>query len=153
MFNYLIGSWLFFQPIFPLSSPKNPSDVVVELSNGDYIGYSNKISEGDDETPKFNTNLYSYYKKLESDDQLKAAAEMIDTAWDKASKQVPKEKKLVVGALKEFDIRAEPYTESATTKPFGELDNVFRAQGLDFYKGDFYYNFRNNLIKNLGKHL
>ena len=137
----------------PGVSPKNPSDVVVELSNGDYIGYSNKISEGDDETPKFNTNLYSYYKKLESDDQLKAAAEMIDTAWDKASKQVPKEKKLVVGALKEFDIRAEPYTESASTKPFGELANVFRAQGLDFYKGDFYYNFRNNLIKNLGKHL
>ena len=137
----------------PGVSPKNPSDVVVELSNGDYIGYSNKISEGDDETPKFNTNLYSYYKKLESDDQLKAAAKMIDTAWDKASKQVPKEKKLVVGALKEFDIRAEPYTESASTKPFGELANVFRAQGLDFYKDDFYYNFRNNLIKNLGKHL
>ena len=35
----------------PGISPKNPSDVVVQLKNGDYIGYSNKISEGKDETP------------------------------------------------------------------------------------------------------
>ena len=30
---------------------------------------------------------------------------------------------------------------------------MFRAQKLDFYKDGFYYNYRNNVIKNLGKHL
>jgi hypothetical protein len=72
----------------PGVSPKNPSDVVVQISNDDYIGYSNKISEGKDETPKFNTNMYAYFGKLENSSQLKAAMNIIDTAWDQASKQI-----------------------------------------------------------------
>jgi|TARA_B100001093_G_C26750425_1_gene980841 hypothetical protein len=137
----------------PGVSPKNPSDVVVQISNDDYIGYSNKISEGKDETPKFNTNMYAYFGKLQNSSQLKAAMNIIDTAWDQASKQISKDKKLVIGALKEFNIRKEKYSESASSKVFSELATVFRAQRLDFYTDGFYYNFRNNLIKNLGKHL
>ena len=137
----------------PGVSEKNPSDVVVQVKNGDYIGYSNKISEGEDKTPKFNTNMYAYFGKLEDKSQLKASMKIIDTAWDQASKLIPKDKKLVIGALKEFDIRKEKYSESASSKSFGELATVFRAQKLDFYKDGFYYNYRNNVIKNLGKHL
>ena len=31
---------------------KNPSDVVVKLADGGFVGYSNKISSGADKTPK-----------------------------------------------------------------------------------------------------
>jgi len=137
----------------PGVSPKNPSDVVVQISNGDYIGYSNKISEGKDETPKFNTNMYAYFGKLENPSKLKEAMDMIDTAWNQATSQVPKDRKRVIAALKKFDIRKEKYSESASSKPFGELAAIFRSDKLDFYTDGFYYNFRNNLIKNLGKHL
>ena len=137
----------------PGVSDKNPSDVVVELKKEDYQGYSNKISEGKDETPKFNTNMYAYFGKLEDRKQLKNVCTMIDTAWDQAEKQIPKDKKLVIGALKEFDIRKEKYSESASKASFGELATIFRSQKLDFYTDGFYYNFRNNVIKNLGKYL
>ena len=137
----------------PGVSPKNPSDVVVQLSNNDYIGYSNKISEGTDQTPKFNTNMYAYFGKLENPQQLKSVMNIIDTAWDQAVKQIPKTKKLILGALKAFDIRGEKYSESASKASFGELATIFQSQGLQFYTDGFYYNYRNNVIKNLGKHL
>ena len=137
----------------PGVSDKNPSDVVVKTGGGDYIGYSNKISEGKDETPKFNTNMYAYFGKLENSQQLKNVMSIIDTAWDQSVKQIPSNKKLVIGALKQFDIRKEKYSESASSKSFGELATIFRAQQLDFYADGFYYPFRNNVIKNLGKHL
>ena len=137
----------------PGVSDKNPSDVVVELKKGDYQGYSNKISEGKDETPKFNTNMYAYFGKLEDTKQLKNVCTMIDTAWDQAEKKIPKDKKLILGALKNFDIRKEKYSESASSKSFGELATIFRSQKLDFYAEGFYYSFRNNVIKNLGNFL
>ena len=137
----------------PGVSDKNPSDVVVELGNGDYIGYSNKISEGTDQTPKFNTNMYAYFSKLENSQQLKSVMNIIDTAWDQAVKQIPTTKKLVLGALKEFDIRKEKYSESASKSSFGSLATIFQSQDLEFYADGFYYNYRNNVIKNLGKHL
>jgi len=137
----------------PGVSPKNPSDVVVQITNEDYIGYSNKISEGKDETPKFNTNMYAYFGKLGNSTKLKEVMDMIDTAWDQATSQVPKDRKKVIDALKKFDIRKEKYSESASSKPFGQLADIFRNNKLDFYTDGFYYNFRNNLIKNLGKHL
>ena len=137
----------------PGVSDKNPSDVVVKTGGGDYIGYSNKISEGKDETPKFNTNMYADFGKLENSQQLKNVMSIIDTAWDQSVKQIPSNKKLVIGALKQFDIRKEKYSESASSKSFGELATIFRAQQLDFYADGFYYPFRNNVIKNLGKHL
>jgi len=137
----------------PGVSPKNPSDVVVQITNEDYIGYSNKISEGKDETPKFNTNMYAYFGKLANSTKLKEVMDMIDTAWVQATSQVPKDRKKVIDALKKFDIRKEKYSESASSKPFGQLADIFRNNKLDFYTDGFYYNFRNNLIKNLGKHL
>ena len=79
--------------------------------------------------------------------------DMIDTAWNQATSQVPKDRKKVIAALSKFDIRKEKYSESASSKPFGELAAIFRSDKLDFYTDGFYYNFRNNLIKNLGKHL
>ena len=121
--------------------------------NGDYIGYSNKISEGKDQTPKFNTNLTAYYGKLGDKHQIEASKNMIDEAWNKAVTEIPKSKKLVVGAMQNFDITKEAYSESASRESFGELATIFIAQKLNFYADDFYYKFRNNLITNLGNHL
>ena len=138
----------------PGVSEKNPSDTVVQIKpKGDYIGYSNKISEGKDQTPKFNTNLTAYYGKLGDKHQIEASKNMIDEAWNKAVTEIPKSKKLVVGAMQNFDITKEAYSESASRESFGELATIFIAQKLNFYADDFYYKFRNNLITNLGNHL
>ena len=145
----------------PGVSEKNPSDTVVQIVGGDYLGYSNKISEGKDQTPKFNTNLTAYYGKLatsagyirKSKNQIADSKDMIDSAWNTAVEDIPKEKKLVVGAMQSFDIAEELYSESASREAFGELAKVFIAQKLDFYGKDFYHKFRNNLIRNLGNHL
>ena len=67
---------------------------------------------------KFNTNMYAYFGKLEDTKQLKNGCTMIDTAWDQAEKEIPKDKKLILGALKNFDIRKEKYSESASAKSF-----------------------------------
>ena len=40
---------------------KNPSDVIIKLSDGSYVGYSNKIGAGKDATPKINTNTTSLF--------------------------------------------------------------------------------------------
>ena len=137
----------------PGVSPKNPSDVVVQLSNDDYIGYSNKISAGADKTPKFNTNINAYFGKLENKSQLEATQTFTDEAWDEAIKQIPKKKKIVINGLKGIDIKEEPYSETGSRVNFGELAKLFRAQDLNFYADDFYYPFRNTVIKKLGKHL
>ena len=137
----------------PGVSPKNPSDVVVQLSNDDYIGYSNKISAGADKTPKFNTNINAYFGKLENKSQLEATQTFTDEAWDEAIKQIPKKKKIVINGLKGIDIKEEPYSETGSRVNFGELAKLFRAQDLNFYADDFYYPFRNAVIKKLGKHL
>ena len=137
----------------PGVSPKNPSDVVVQLSNDDYIGYSNKISAGVDKTPKFNTNINAYFGKLENKSQLEATQTFTDEAWDEAIKQIPKKKKIVINGLKGIDIKEEPYSETGSRVNFGELAKLFRAQDLNFYADDFYYPFRNAVIKKLGKHL
>ena len=97
--------------------------------------------------------MYAYFSKLENSQQLKSVMNIIDTAWDQAVKQIPTTKKLVLGALKEFDIRKEKYSESASKSSFGSLATIFQSQDLEFYADGFYYNYRNNVIKNLGKHL
>jgi len=137
----------------PGVSPKNPSDVVVQLSNDDYVGYSNKISAGADKTPKFNTNINAYFGKLENKSQLEATQILTDEAWGEAIKKIPKNKKIVVNGLKGIDITEEPYSETASRATFGELAKLFRSQDLNFYAEDFYYPFRNTVIKKLGKHL
>ena len=137
----------------PGVSEKNPSDVVVQLSNDDYIGYSNKIAAGVDKTPKFNTNINAYYNKLGNNAQIKATQKLTDEAWDEATKQIPKNKKIVINGVKGLDIKKEPYTETGSREEFGVLGELFRAAKLNFYAEDFYWPFRNNVIKKLGKHL
>jgi len=138
----------------PGVSEKNPSDVVVQLNNDDYIGYSNKIAAGGaDKTPKFNTNINAYYNKLGDNAQIKATQKLTDEAWDEATKQIPKNKKIVISGVKGLDIKKEPYSETGSREEFGVLGVLFRAAKLNFYAEDFYYPFRNNVIKKLGKHL
>ena len=137
----------------PGVSEKNPSDVVVQLKNDDYIGYSNKIAAGADKTPKFNTNINAYYNKLGDNAQIKATQKLTDEAWDEATKQIPKNKKIVISGVKGLDIKKEPYSETGSREEFGVLGVLFRAAKLNFCAEDFYYPFRNNVIKKLGKHL
>jgi len=137
----------------PGVSDKNPSDTVVQIKSGDYIGYSNKIADGKDQTPKFNTNLFAYFGKLNNKSQVIASKVIIDSAWNNAVQEIPKTNKLVTAAMNNFDIAIEKYSESASRDAFGALASVFREESLDFYKQDFYYKFRNNLISNLGNHL
>ena len=137
----------------PGVSAKNPSDVVVELKKKDYQGYSNKISEGKDKTPKFNTNINAYYNKLGDEKQVKATQKLTDDAWKEAVKKLPSNKKVVKSALQKFDIKKEPYTETGSTDKFGNLGNVFRLAKMNFYAEDFYYPFRNGVIKKLATHL
>ena len=71
----------------------NPSDIVIELSDGSYIGYSNKISAGKDKTPKLNTGIWSAYKKRMDKTQLGNIEKMIDKAWTDAARLIkPKSK-------------------------------------------------------------
>lgn len=142
----------------PGVSPKNPSDTVVQLKNGDYIGYSNKIASGDDKTPKFNTNINAYFGKLDgknvdNNSQLRASQKLTDDSWAEAVKQIRKDKKIVIKGISAVNIKKEPYSETGSREVFGELGELFRAQKLNFYAEDFYYPFRNNVIKKLGKHL
>tara|TARA_Y100001938_G_scaffold92786_1_gene127214 strand:+ start:509 stop:1855 length:1347 start_codon:yes stop_codon:yes gene_type:complete len=132
-------------------SPKTPSDVIIQFADGTFQGYSNKIAAGSDETPKFNTNIYAFYGKLQNSNQQNAIGKMIDNSWNQAAKLVKgsNSKK----AIKAFDIKKEPFSESASKDKFAELASKFKADGSDFYADGFYYLFRNNLIKNFAKYL
>lgn len=134
-------------------SPKTPSDVILQFRDGSFQGYSNKIAEGKDETPKFNTNITAYYSKLGNGGQLNNIKKLIDKSWNQAAKDVDGAKRSAKKAIQAFDITREPFSESASTEAFGRLAAKFRADGLDFYKEDFYYKFRNNHIRNLLKYL
>ena len=57
---------------------KNPSDVIIKLSDGNYVGYSNKIAAGKDATPKINTNMTAFYSKLSDRKQLLNIQKMIN---------------------------------------------------------------------------
>ena len=76
------------------------------------------------------------HKKLESDDQLKAAAKMIDTAWDKASKQVPKEKKLVGISLKKVqegkEAKIKLVNDTESHKVLTEIEILKLKGGIKF---------------------
>ena len=56
---------------------KNPSDVIIKLSDGNYVGYSNKIAAGKDATPKINTNITAFYSKMGDTRQLQNIKNMI----------------------------------------------------------------------------
>lgn len=132
---------------------KNPSDVIIKLSDGRFVGYSNKISAGKDSTPKFNTNITAFYSKLNNSGQLTAVKSMIDGAWKSAAASVPDSKPNAKKAIMEFDITKEAYSESSSKRSFATLAKEFKKDRLNFYASDFYYLFRNNLINLFGKHL
>ena len=136
----------------PGISPKTPSDVIIEFNDGTFQGYSNKITKsGKDDTPKFNTNIYAFYGKLEDSKQQGAIGKIIDTAWNDAVKDV--KKPTAKAALDSVDIGEEAFSETKSREVFATLASNFRLDQLDFYKGDFYWPFRNNLIKGFIKHL
>ena len=81
----------------------NPSDIIIELDDGTYTGYSNKISVGKDATPKLNTGIWSAYQKLGDRTQISGIAEnMIDKAWNDASSKITMKSKNAYQALKDL---------------------------------------------------
>ena len=132
-------------------SPKTPSDVIIEFKDGTFQGYSNKISAGKDDTPKFNTNIYAFYGKLENTKQQNAIGNIIDTAWNDAAANVKGRRSKE--SLQSFDISQEAFSESKSRDAFANLSYSFQVDKLDFYADGFYYPFRNNLIKGFSEYL
>ena len=132
-------------------SPKTPSDVIIQFTDGTFRGYSNKISAGKDETPKFNTNIYAFFGKLGDNFQQDNIGGIIDGAWNSAAETIttPTAK----AALNSFDITREKFSESISKSGFTKLAQSFKADGLDFYTDGFYYKFRNNLITSFSNSL
>lgn len=129
-------------------SSKNPSDIIIKLKDGSFIGYSNKITAGaEDTTPKLNTSLSAFGEKLGDKSQDTNIKNIVDQSWKQAAKKVksPNASK----AIKAFDITKEKHSESSSRNAFADLAREFEKDGLDFYKDDFYYIYRNQLIENL----
>lgn len=132
---------------------KNPSDVIIKLHDGRFVGYSNKISAGKDATPKFNTNITAFYGKLDDQGQVNSIKRIIDSAWKEAEATVPKGKVFAQDALRKFDITKEKFSESSSRAKFATLGKAFTKDKLSFFGDDFYYPFRNGLITKFGEHL
>ena len=131
---------------------KNPSDVIIQMEGGCFLGYSNKISSGGaDVTPKFNTNMYAFFGKLGYDTQQKDSEKMMNASWKAAVKKVKKPSSKFV--ISQINIAAEAPSETTSKKIFGEVAKEFKKERLDFYKQDFYYNYRESLIKAMIKHI
>ena len=131
----------------------NPSDIVIELSDGSYIGYSNKISAGKDKTPKLNTGIWSAYKKRMDKTQLGNIEKMIDKAWTDAARLIKPKSKNAFPALKRFNIKKEAFSETTSQERFMELAKAFTKDKLNFFTDDMYYPFRNNLILAYSRYL
>jgi len=131
----------------------NPSDIVIELSDGTYIGYSNKISAGKDETPKLNTGIWSAYKKRMDRTQLGNIEKMIDKAWKDAASKIPRTSKNAYPAIQSFKIKKEGFSETTSRIPFSVLAKAFARDKLKFFTDDMYYPFRNNLILAYSRYL
>jgi len=136
-------------------NPKNPSDVIIQFKNNSFQGYSNKIAAGKDETPKFNTNIIAFYEKFDDKKQVNDIKKLVNKSWNNASEQVPKNKKIAKAAIEDFSIEDQPFTEKAreTELAFASLSKQFKKDGLDFYADGFYYLFRNEFIRQLGKYI
>ena len=131
----------------------NPSDIVIELDDGTYTGYSNKISAGKDATPKLNTGIWSAYQKLGDRTQISSIEKMIDKAWNDASSKITVKSKNAYQALKRFNISRERFSETTSQAKFADLAKEFEKDGLKFFFDDMYYPFRNNLISAFAKHI
>tara|TARA_B100000073_G_scaffold312817_1_gene286853 strand:- start:7861 stop:9273 length:1413 start_codon:yes stop_codon:yes gene_type:complete len=132
---------------------KNPSDVIIQIDNENFVGYSNKIAAGKDVTPKINTNLFAFFGKLGNKVQQNAIVKVMDDAWENASKKVPTGAKNAQAALKKVNIKNEKPSESASRAVFANIAREFKKDRLEFFSKDFYYNYRNELIQKLGNHL
>ncbi len=133
----------------------NPSDVILDIGNNNYIGYSNKIATGKDTTPKFNTNVKAFFGQVDGDNNKyqKQVIKFIDDSWKKSVDSVPKSAKNATAALKDFDITKEKASETSSRDDFSRIAREFEKDDLNFYGKDFYYEFRNNFIQSLGKSL
>lgn len=129
----------------------NPSDIIIQIGKTDYIGYSNKATTGKDVTPKFNTAINSFYKKLEDKKQYNNIVALMDKAWNDAAKTV--KGKNAKKALSKFNISKEKPSETTSKAAFVTLAKEFKKDKLNFYKDGFYYGYRNNLINNFGSYL
>ena len=131
----------------------NPSDIIIELDDGTFTGYSNKISAGKDATPKLNTGIWSAYQKLGDRTQISGIEKMIDKAWNDASSKITMKSKNAYQALKRFNISREKFSETTSQSKFADLAKEFEKDGLKFFFDVMYYPFRNNLISAFAKHL
>jgi len=130
----------------------NPSDVILQMEGGCFQGYSNKISSGGaDATPKFNTNIYAFFGKLGDKKQESATEKMMNASWAAAVRKVKKPASVL--ALKKINIANEPPSESGSKDNFGLVARALKKDRLDFYKKDFYYNYRESLIKAIINHI
>ena len=136
---------------------KNPSDVIIEMSDGTFNGYSNKIAAGKDVTPKFNTNIMAFYKKLGDSGQVNKVGRMIDQAWEDAVSMLSAGKLIkpenAISALKKFNIKKEKFSETSSGRKFATLAKEFLKDKLSFFTTDMYYPFRNNCITSFSTHL
>lgn len=131
----------------------NPSDVIVLTATGCYIGYSNKIASGaKDETPKFNTNLFAFFGKMGNTAQQKKSVGWMDNSWNDAVKNV-KSNTLSKKSIQNINIENEAPSESSSAKVFADIGKIFKKDKLDFFKKDFYYIYRENLINHVMKHI
>ena len=101
----------------------NPSDIILQIGKTDYIGYSNKATVGKDVTPKFNTAIHSFYKKLEDKTQYKNVVSLMDKAWNDTAKTV--KGKNAKKALSKFKIEKEKPSESISKTAFAALAKEF----------------------------
>ena len=76
----------------------------------------------------------------------------MDDSWKSTVKQLSN-KKISKRRISLFDITSEPPSESASAKAFAGMAKYFKRDGLDFYKKDFYYMYRENLIHHMMSHL
>ena len=132
-------------------SAKNPSDIILKLKDGSFIGYSNKITAGgEDTTPKLNTSLSAFSGKLGDESQDANIKKITDDSWNEAASKV--KGKNASKAIKNFKIEGEKHSESTSRAAFANLAREFEKDGLDFYTDGFYYIFRNQLIENLANY-
>ena len=131
----------------------NPSDIIIELDDGTFTGYSNKISACKDATPKLNTGIWSAYQKLVDRTQISNIENMIDKAWNDAASKITMKTKNAYQALKRFNISRERFSETTSQAKFADLAKEFDEDGLKFFFDDMYYPFRNNLISAFAKHI
>jgi len=123
-------------------NPKNPSDIVIKFIDGTMLGYSNKMIKGNkDLTPKINTNIIAFFKNYSGVDKIK---ELINTSWNDVKNNYTSDKFPI---LNSFNIEDEKFSETISQNKFKEIAKEFSDNGLNFYGKDFYYKFRNTLIK------